>query len=127
MSSNPQQSETTAKVERTPGPFRLIPHAGSDEFSVEGGKGQMVANFAGAASANKANALLYMAGEDMLAALEELTGFCEIVLDHGRLSGGQMARKYDMDPMRGYEFVESHCKTAQRKIRAAIAKAERGQ
>jgi hypothetical protein len=69
MSSN-QKVETTKKVEHTPGPYRIILHAGSDGVSVEAGKGQPVANFVGAGTANLANANLFIAGGGMLAALK---------------------------------------------------------
>jgi hypothetical protein len=70
--------------------------------------------------------LVALAGlnEKLTTTLEGLGDFFEIVMDHGHLSGGQMHAKYGMDPMRGYEFVESHCRAAQRKVKAALRKTE---
>lgn len=50
-----------AAVKHTPGPYRIIAHSGTDGVSVEAGKGHMIANFAGAGEANRANALLFIA------------------------------------------------------------------
>ncbi|HEV7674337.1 MAG TPA: hypothetical protein VGQ12_07390 [Candidatus Angelobacter sp.] len=125
MSSNPQVGNS-AKVEHTPGPWKTEQNANS--IDIIAADGTVVAILINEdeleiTAAMKGNAQALVTAPDMLAVLRSLTEFCEIVLDHGRLSGGQMKAKYGMDPMLGYTFVEGHCKKAQREINSVIRKA----
>jgi hypothetical protein len=127
MGSNPQ-IETPAKVETTPGPFRLIPHSGSDEFSVEAGKGQMVANFAGAGPANKANALINMNAASIMAALkrsaQEHLDMASLLDAWARESVEGSWSTHQVDAQRRRA---DQCRKYAADALAAIAKAERGQ
>ena len=76
-------------------------------------------NHAGEVALMKAAA----AGE-MFTALERSLHALTVAEDHGILGGGEMARKYNMNPMQGYDFVLRRVRSAMRKVRAAIDTAQ---
>lgn len=48
--------------------------------------------------------------------LDDVRSFLEKVEDFGKLSGGAMRRKYDADPMEGYEWLAKQARELAAKI-----------